>query len=62
MVVEIVGQFLQTEISSHFLLCNVNLTSEPGPGVLDMGTEQGEQNSARSDWFASAILPYFPNS
>lgn len=43
MVVEIVRQCLQTEISTHFLLCDVNITSEPGPGVLEMGPQQGEQ-------------------
>lgn len=43
MVVEIVGQCLQTEISSHFLFCSVNLTSEPGSDVLEMGTQEGEQ-------------------
>lgn len=40
MVVEIAGQYLQTEVSSHFLLCNVNIVD---PSVLEMGTQQGEQ-------------------
>lgn len=43
MVVGTAGQCLQTEMSSHFLLCSVSLTSEPNPGVLEMGTQQGEQ-------------------
>lgn len=43
MVVEIVRQCLQTGISSHFLLCDVSITSEPGRGALEMGTQQGKQ-------------------
>lgn len=59
MVVEIAGQCLQTGISSHFLLCSVNPTSEPDPGVLEMETQQ-ESKSKTVQGVTDLPLPSFP--